>query len=60
MIKVVNLVSLIAAPVLVRYSDLGWGGWLVVVLLAAGFVWGVTQSKKPNKPFVDIPAEAGD
>lgn len=60
MIKVVNLVSLIAAPILVRYSDLGWGGWLVVLLLGAGFVWGVTQSKKPSEPFVDIPAESGD
>ncbi|MCJ7624930.1 MAG: sodium/proton-translocating pyrophosphatase, partial [Anaerolineaceae bacterium] len=47
MIKVVNLVSLIAAPVIVKYQDLGIGGWLVVAVLLAGVIWGVTQSKKP-------------
>ncbi len=47
MIKVVNLVSLLAAPIIVRYQDLGVGGWVAVVLLAAGVVWGIRQSKKP-------------
>jgi K(+)-stimulated pyrophosphate-energized sodium pump len=47
MIKVVNLVSLIAAPVIVKYQHLGVGGWVVVVVLAAGFIWGISQSKKP-------------
>lgn len=47
MIKVVNLVSLIAAPIIVRYQNLGIGGWAIVAVLAAGLVWGVMQSKKP-------------
>ena len=47
MIKVVNLVSLIAAPILVKYHDLGVGGWVIVGLLVAGFIWSVWRSKKP-------------
>ena len=47
MIKVVNLVSLIAAPVIVQYSDLGVGGWIVVAVLFAAFVWAVLKSKAP-------------
>ncbi len=48
MIKVVNLVSLIIAPVLVSYQDLGLGGWAIVIILAAGFVWSLAQTKKPS------------
>jgi K(+)-stimulated pyrophosphate-energized sodium pump len=47
MIKVVNMVSLIAAPVIVKYQELGVGGWLVVALLVAGFIWGLSRSKQP-------------
>jgi len=46
MIKVVNLVSLIAAPVIVRYQELGVIGWLVVVALLAAVTWAIKQSKK--------------
>ena len=59
MIKVVNLVSLIAAPILVRYAELGWVGWSVVVLLAAGMVWGITRSKKSAPKLTTSPV-AGD
>lgn len=47
MIKVVNLVSLIAAPVIVRYQNLGIVGWVVVALLLAAIVWAIAVSKKP-------------
>ena len=47
MIKVVNLVSLIAAPIIVQYRELGVGGWIVVAILSAMFVWAFMQSKKP-------------
>ena len=47
MIKVVNLVSLLFAPIIVRYENLGVGGWVAVALLAGGLVWGILQSKKP-------------
>ncbi|NTV35342.1 MAG: sodium-translocating pyrophosphatase [Anaerolineaceae bacterium] len=46
MIKVVNLVSLLAAPVIVRYQNLGVIGWVIVVALAAAVVWAVWQSKR--------------
>jgi K(+)-stimulated pyrophosphate-energized sodium pump len=47
MIKVVNLVSLLAAPVIVKYQDLGVIGWLVVAVLFAVVAWAFLQSKKP-------------
>ncbi len=47
MIKVVNLVSLIAAPIIVHYQNLGVGGWIIVLVLLAGLLWGIIQSKKP-------------
>jgi K(+)-stimulated pyrophosphate-energized sodium pump len=47
MIKVVNLVALIIAPIVVAYQDLGIGGWLVVLLLVAGLGWAILQSKRP-------------
>ena len=43
MIKVVNLVSLLAAPIIVRYETLGVGGWVAVVILFGGLVWAVTS-----------------
>ncbi len=46
MIKVVNLVSLLAAPVIVKTSNLGVGGWIVVAVLAAALVWSIFTSKK--------------
>jgi len=46
MIKVVNLVSVIIAPIVVQYKTLGPIGWVVVLVLVAGFVWAVWQSKK--------------
>ena len=47
MIKVVNMVSLLAAPVIVQHRELGIGGWLVVAGLAVALVWAIWQSKKP-------------
>lgn len=47
MIKVVNLVSLIAAPVIVKYEgNLGVVGWIVIVILLAGVVWAIRQSNR--------------
>ena len=47
MIKVVNLVSLLAAPVIVKYQDLGVVGWIIVVVLFVIVAWAFLQSKKP-------------
>ncbi len=46
MIKVVNLVSVIIAPIVVQYKTLSFGGWIAVLLLLATLVWSVWQSKK--------------
>ena len=50
MIKVVNLVSLLAAPVIVKYQDPTVGFWIVVAILLGGLVWGVMTSKKEVAP----------
>jgi hypothetical protein len=47
MIKVVNLVSVIIAPIIVQYTSLGIVGAIAVVLLLATLVWAIRQSKKP-------------
>ncbi len=49
MIKVVNLVSLLAAPVIVKYQELGVVGWIVVAALGAAMVWALSVSKKSMK-----------
>jgi K(+)-stimulated pyrophosphate-energized sodium pump len=59
MIKVVNLVSLIAAPVLVRYSSLSVWGWVVVALLLAGVIWSIRTSKK-SAPKLKPTSASGD
>ncbi len=58
MIKVVNLVSLIAAPVIVQYQNLGIGGWIAVGVLAAALVWAFLQSKKHTPELTAQPAPA--
>jgi K(+)-stimulated pyrophosphate-energized sodium pump len=50
MIKVVNLVSVIIAPIVVQYKELGVAGWIVVLLLLAVFVWVIWQSKRKAQP----------
>ena len=46
MIKVVNLVSLIAAPVIVKYSSMSLGLVVVVLMLVALIVWAILRSKR--------------
>ena len=47
MIKVVNLVALIVAPIVVTYKSLGVGGWLTILALLLALTWAILQSKKP-------------
>ena len=47
MIKVVNLVSVIIAPIVVQYNKLGFGTWIVIAVLFAAMIWAIWQSKKP-------------
>jgi K(+)-stimulated pyrophosphate-energized sodium pump len=46
MIKVVNLVAVIVAPIIVQIRDLGIAGWAVVVVLLAALVWSIRTSKR--------------
>ncbi len=45
MIKVVNLVALLVAPIVVTYKDMGISGWLVVLVLVGVLGWAVVRSK---------------
>jgi K(+)-stimulated pyrophosphate-energized sodium pump len=45
MIKVVNLVSLLAAPVIVQYRA-SRGAYLAIIILSAILVWAILQSRK--------------
>ncbi len=51
MIKVVNLVSVIIAPIVVQYKHLGLGGWILVLVLIAALGWSISKSKKPVSEF---------
>jgi K(+)-stimulated pyrophosphate-energized sodium pump len=59
MIKVVNLVSLLAAPILVKYSPLTTMGWVIVIILLAGVYWSIRQSKK-SAPKLKSASLSGD
>ena len=47
MIKVVNMVALIVAPIVVKYQDLNLWGWLIIAVLMAVLVWSILRSKRP-------------
>jgi K(+)-stimulated pyrophosphate-energized sodium pump len=53
MIKVVNLVSLLLAPVIVKYQ--GPGSLVVAAILLGFIVWAILQSKKPMPELVEYP-----
>jgi len=53
MIKVVNLVSVIIAPIVVQYRTLGVVGWLIVVALLAVLAWAIWKSKTPAPQVTD-------
>jgi len=54
MIKVVNLVAVIVAPIVVQYKTLGIIGWLIVVALLAVFAWSIWRSKSKAPELSDI------
>jgi K(+)-stimulated pyrophosphate-energized sodium pump len=47
MIKVVNLVSLIAAPIIVEYGSANIGVIAVIVVLGAGIAWAFLRTRRP-------------
>ena len=58
MIKVVNLVSLIIAPIVVRYSGLNAAAIVVAVLLIVLLGWAVRRSKREAEPLALAPAKS--
>ncbi len=60
MIKVVNLVSLIIAPIVVRYSQMSVAVLVVIVLLVALLGWAISRSKRQSEPLnlSDAPQKA--
>jgi len=57
MIKVVNMVSLIAAPVIVKYNSLTAGVAVVAVALLATIVWAILRSKRDAPDLVEETAK---
>ena len=54
MIKVINLVAVIVAPIVVQYKTLGVIGWLVVLVLVAIFAWSIWKSKGKAPELADM------
>ena len=54
MIKVVNLVALIVAPIVVVYKNLSFTGWGIVILALIALVWAIWQSKKPAPSLKEV------
>jgi K(+)-stimulated pyrophosphate-energized sodium pump len=59
MIKVTNLVSLLAAPIIVKYSRLNLGIALIVVALLAGVAWAIVVSKREAPSLFEEDKEPG-
>ncbi len=53
MIKVSNIVSLIFAPIIVKYDRMNFGVVAAVVLLLAGVAWAIITSKKEAPPLFE-------
>jgi K(+)-stimulated pyrophosphate-energized sodium pump len=60
MIKVVNLVALIIAPIVVTYKTMSPGVLIFIALLIFGLVWAISQSKKPAPSISETSAVPGD
>ncbi len=60
MIKVVNLVALIISPIVVTYDNLGLIGWIAILLLIAGLVWAIMQSKRTAPEITKASPAIGD
>ncbi len=59
MIKVVNLVSLIIAPIIVQYDGISVGTAVVVVILLVLLAFAIIRSKRDPKPEEVVPVVSG-
>jgi K(+)-stimulated pyrophosphate-energized sodium pump len=56
---VTNLVSLIAAPIIVKYSKMSIGLAVVVAVLLGGVIWAIWKSKREAPSlFMEIEGKA--
>lgn len=62
MIKVVNMVSLLAAPIIVQAVETAPAvvNWVVGILLAAALLWAISQSKRPQAEIAEAAPVPGD
>ena len=61
MIKVVNIVSLILAPIIVQFDQMTLGTAVIVVILIAIIGWAIVRSKQQlDTDFAPAPAVSGD
>jgi K(+)-stimulated pyrophosphate-energized sodium pump len=60
MIKVVNLVSLIIAPIIVQYQGISVGTAVLIVFLLVLLGFAIARSKRESDPLEVAPAVAGD
>jgi len=56
MIKVVNMVSLLAAPIIVQQEKGSSVIWVISIVLAGAIYWAISQSKKPQAELTEEPA----
>jgi len=56
MIKVVNMVSLLAAPIIVQQEKGSAVIWVISIVLAGAIYWAISQSKKPQAELTEEPA----
>jgi hypothetical protein len=50
---VVNLVSVIIAPIIVQVTDLGAVGWGIVIVLVLVLAWAIRTSKREAPAMTD-------
>jgi K(+)-stimulated pyrophosphate-energized sodium pump len=58
MIKVINLVSLIVAPIVVRYNELSWATGIVIILGIISIGWAIMRSNRGGFNFEQTPPPA--
>lgn len=58
MLKVINLTSVIIAPIVVNFTKLTLGAWIIALVSLAILLWGIMQSKRPIPEVVSTPEKA--
>jgi len=53
LIKVINLISLIIAPIIVRSDEISPLTWVIMLILIGIIIWAIKQSKRPADYGID-------